>query len=141
MRKGDHVRLLSAKLEKSMVSLFQGSTDLPRLVLENMDSSQIQAQPNCSPELAMYLDIADLNFDASANIRVGPESLGQSDSMRLLGYSVDLTMGDENADSHNSDSARSPLERLVSSFRLRILPLAHCKEQTVPNYWSQNQQL
>jgi hypothetical protein len=73
MRKGDHVRLLSAKLEKSMVSLFQGSTDLPRLVLENMDSSQIQAQPNCSPELAMYLDMADRNFDASANIRVGPE--------------------------------------------------------------------
>lgn len=124
MRKGEHVRSLSAKLEDFMVSLFQGSIDLPRLVLENIDSSQIEAQPNCSPDLVTYLAIADRNFDASKNIRVGPESLGPSDSTRLLGYSsVDLTVCDENADSHNLDSTKSPLERLVIFISSKVLTL------------------
>jgi hypothetical protein len=109
MRKGEHVRSLSYKLEDFMASLFQGRSDLPRLVLENMNSSHIEAQPNLSPELVTYLDIADRNADASGHFR---ESLDAPDSTRLVRYSrVDLTSYDENEDSHNLDSTKSPLER------------------------------
>ncbi|RDW62474.1 hypothetical protein BP6252_11907 [Coleophoma cylindrospora] len=58
LKKGNHVRQLSTKLQEFMQSLFEGNTDLPRLVLEYMDVSQIEAQPNCSPDLVMYLDVA-----------------------------------------------------------------------------------
>jgi hypothetical protein len=108
MRKEEHIRSLSSKLEDFMASLFHGRSDLPRLVLENMNSSHIEAQPNLSPELATYLDIADRNTYASGNFR---ERLDAPESTLIVRYSrVDLTAYDENEDSHNLDSAKSPLE-------------------------------
>lgn len=119
MRKGEHVRLLSSKLEDFMASLFQGRKDLPRLVLENMDSSHIEAQPNFSPELVMYLDVVDRNFHPPRSVGAG-ESLGTTGSTRLLKYSsVDLTVSDANEDSRNLDSTQSALERLVISISSR----------------------
>lgn len=91
MRKRDHVKLLSAKLQKFMESLFKGNTDLPRLVLEYMDSSQIEAQPNCSPSLGLYLDIA----------------------VRALGLpAADAVMADDSICYSGSTSVRFALERL-----------------------------
>jgi hypothetical protein len=111
-RKGEHVRLLSAKLEDFMANLFQGRADLPRLVLEDMASAQIEAQPNLSPELVTYLDIADHDFHASKHTRGSPESLELSTSTGLLrGSPVDLTVYDENENSQHLDSTQSPLER------------------------------
>jgi hypothetical protein len=119
MRKGEHVRLLSSKLEDFMASLFQGRKDLPRLVLENMDSSYIEAQPNFSPELVMYLDVVNRNFHPPGSVGAG-ESLGTTGSTRLLKYSsVDLTVSDANEDSRNLDSTQSALERLVISISSR----------------------
>jgi hypothetical protein len=119
MRKGEHVRLLSSKLEDFMASLFQGRKDLPRLVLENIDSSHIEAQPNFSPELIMYLDVVDRNFHPTGSVGAG-ESLGITGSTRLLKYSsVDLTESDANEDSRNLDSTQSALERLVISISSR----------------------
>lgn len=113
-RKGEHVRLLSAKLEDFMANLFQGRADLPRLVLENMASAQIEAQPNLSPELVTYLDIADHNLHASKRIRGSPGSPGLSTPTGLLrGSPVDLTVYDENENSQHLDSTKSPLERYV----------------------------
>jgi hypothetical protein len=119
MRKGEYVRLLSSKLEDFMASLFQGRKNLPRLVLENMDSSHIEAQPNFSPELVMYLDVVNRNFHPPGSVGAG-ESLGTTGSTRLLKYSsVDLTVSDANEDSRNLDSTQSALERLVISISSR----------------------
>jgi hypothetical protein len=119
MRKGEYVRLLSSKLEDFMASLFQGRKNLPRLVLENMDSSHIEAQPNFSPELVMYLDVVNRNFHPPGSVGAG-ESLGTTGSTRVLKYSsVDLTVSDANEDSRNLDSTQSALERLVISISSR----------------------
>lgn len=114
MRKGEHVRLLSSKLEDFMASLFQGHVGLPRLVLESMESSHIEAQPNCSPDLVMYLDTVDRNFNGLGDTREGEQSVGTPGSTRLVGYSsIDLTVSEDNEDSHNLDWTKAPLERLV----------------------------
>lgn len=131
LRKGEHVRSLSAKLEDFMANLFQGRADLPRLVLENVTSAQIEAQPNLSPELVTYLDIADQNFHASGNIRESLES--PSDSTGLLrGSPVDLTAYDENEHSQHLDSAKSPLERYVVYILSSVLISSGALQWNIP---------
>jgi hypothetical protein len=76
-----------------MAGLFKGNLNLPRLVLEYMDSSQIEAQPNCSPEFAMYLEVAT-------------QALGLP--------SVNLTTTDDYTHYSRLDFAMSELERLVN---------------------------
>jgi hypothetical protein len=93
MKKSDHVKQLSAKLQIFMESLFKGNTDLPRLVLEYMDSSEIEAQPNCSPNLGLYLDVA----------------------IRALGLpALDPQMTDDGISYGESMSVRIALERSVN---------------------------
>jgi hypothetical protein len=90
LRKGDHIRSLSVKLEDFMADLFNGTTNLPRLILEHANVSEIESQANCSPNLAMYLGIAarDLNPASNGspgNIKLEPvsDTLGPPGSATL----------------------------------------------------------
>ena len=77
-----------------MESLFNGRTDPPRLVLEYMDSSQIEAQLNCSPHLGLFLDDATRALGLpSAEWRMTDDGIFYDESVSVkvaLERSVDL---------------------------------------------------
>jgi hypothetical protein len=121
MSKGDHIRSLAAKLEEFMGNLFSGNSDLPMLVLENANLSEIESQPNCSPSLATYLGIAVYNPNLPPSHTASAPRLGyisQSSQSSILTRTsdrmlVNLVTTDEATRSHKSDTEELVLERFV----------------------------
>ncbi|KAH8819114.1 hypothetical protein F5884DRAFT_3127 [Xylogone sp. PMI_703] len=109
--KCDHIRSMSIKLEEFMLSLFKGNKDPPRLILEGVDPSNIEAQPIDSPQLVTYLD------PANPDSIISPVPYGFSSSnAQAVGAHVDLTNGNR---LENANPRDSKLERYVPNRGLK----------------------